>query len=113
MTLKACSINSATYPTSRTYSNTVTLTGLAPATTYYYKIVSTNSTVEHFFSPRVAGDKTPFAMSAVIDLGVYGVDGFSIGMDQTKRDTIPFVDPSLNHTTIARLAENINDYVST
>lgn len=67
--LEACSTSSATYATSRTYSNAVTLTSLAPATTYYYKIVSTNSSVEHFFSPRVAGDKTSFGMSAVIDLG--------------------------------------------
>jgi hypothetical protein len=72
--------------------------------------VSTNSSVEHFFSPRTAGDKTSFAVSAVIDLGVYGADGFTIAMDQTKRDTIPSIDPSLNHTTIYRLAENINDY---
>jgi hypothetical protein len=49
-------------------------------------------------------------MSAVIDLGVYGADGFTIEMDQTKRDTIPSIEPSLNHTTIGRLAENINDY---
>jgi hypothetical protein len=58
----------------------------------------------------MAGDKTSFAMSVVIDLGVYGADGFTIEMDQTKRDTIPSIDPSLNHTTIGRLADNINDY---
>jgi hypothetical protein len=66
--------------------------------------------VEHFVSPRIAGDKTPFAISVVIDLGVYGADGFTIEMDQTKRDTIPYIEPSLNHTTIGRLADNINDY---
>lgn len=110
LTSEACSTSSVTYATSRTYSNAVILTALAPATTYYYKIVSTNSSVEHFLSPRVAGDKTSFAMSAVIDLGVYGADGFTIEMDQTKRDTIPSIIPSLNHTTISRLAENINDY---
>lgn len=99
-----------TYETSRTYSNAVTLTGLAPATTYYYKIVSTNSTVEHFFSPRVAGDKTPFAMNAVIDMGVYGADGYTIEMDETKRDLIPTIDPSLNHTTINQLANTVDDY---
>lgn len=110
LTSEACSVSSATYPTSRTYSNSVTLTGLQPATTYYYKIVSTNSTVEHFVSPRIAGDKSPFAISVVIDLGVYGADGFTIQMDQTKRDTIPSIDPSLNHTTISRLATNIDDY---
>jgi len=49
-------------------------------------------------------------MSIVIDLGVYGADGYTIQMDQTKRDTIPSIDPSLNHTTIGRLADNINDY---
>ncbi len=110
LTSKVCSSSSATYSTSRTYSNAVTLTGLSPATTYYYQIVSTNSSIEHFFSPRTAGDKTPFAVSVVIDLGVYGADGFTIQGDTTKRDTIPSIDPSLNHTTIGRLADNINDY---
>jgi hypothetical protein len=100
LTLQTCSDSSVTYPTSRTYSNAVVLAGLTPATTYYYKIVSTNSTVEHFFSPRVAGDTTPFSMNAVIDLGVYGADGYTIAQDNAKRDTIPQVDPSLNHTTI-------------
>ena len=110
LSLEACSASSTTYPTSRTYSNAVVLTGLTPATTYYYKIVSTNSSIEHFFSPRVAGDKTPFAMNAVIDLGVYGADGYTIQGDNTKRDTIPQIEPSLNHTTIGRLAATVNDY---
>lgn len=86
------------------------LPNLTPATTYYYQIVSTNSSVEHFFSPRTTGDKTSFTMSVVIDLGVYGADGYTIEMDQTKRDTIPSIQPSLNHTTIGRLADTINDY---
>lgn len=107
---QACSSSSVTYTTSRTYSNSVTLSGLSAAKTYYYKIVSTNSSIEHFFSPRLAGDRTPFAINAVIDLGVYGADGYTIGMDQTKRDTIPTIQPSLNHTTIGRLASNINNY---
>ena len=102
--------SSATYASSRTYSNAASLAGLKPATRYYYKIVSTNSTVEHFMSPRLPGDTTPFQMNVVIDLGVYGEDGFTIDMDMTKRDTIPFVDPSLNHTTIKRLADTIDDY---
>ena len=107
---QACSSTSVTYPSSRTYSNAVTIEGLSPATTYYYKITSTNSSVEHFFSPRVAGDTTPYSISAVVDLGVYGADGYTIEGDNTKRDTIPTIDPSLNHTTIGRLADNINDY---
>lgn len=110
LNLQACSTTSVTYPTSRTWSNAVILSGLSPATTYYYKIVSTNSSIEHFFSPRTSGDTTPFTLSVVIDLGVYGADGYTISMDATKRDTIPTVQPALNHTTIGRLATNINNY---
>jgi acid phosphatase type 7 len=106
LTLQECSSSSITYPTSRTWSNTVALTGLAPATTYYYKIVSTNSSIDHFLSPRAAGDKTPFAMNVVIDLGVYGADGYTT----KKRDTIPTIDPALTHATIGRLAATISDY---
>ncbi|KAF4631720.1 hypothetical protein G7Y89_g6407 [Cudoniella acicularis] len=72
--------------------------------------VSTNSSVEHFFSARSPGDKSSFAMSVVIDLGVYGADGYTIQSDLSKRDTIPSIDPSLNHTTIGRLATNIDNY---
>ncbi|KAI0005660.1 Metallo-dependent phosphatase [Xylariaceae sp. FL0662B] len=110
LTLETCSASSVTYASSRTYSNAVTITGLSPATTYYYKIVSTNSSIEHFFSARVAGDTTPFAMNAVIDMGVYGADGYTIEMDERKRDTIPQIDPSLNHTTISQLANTVDDY---
>ncbi|KAF3403369.1 Acid phosphatase [Talaromyces pinophilus] len=104
---QACStINSTTYASSRTYSNVVILSDLAPATTYYYKIVSTNSTVGHFLSPRKPGDKTPFNLDVVIDLGVYGADGYTA----TKRDDIPTIQPELNHTTIGRLAATVDDY---
>jgi hypothetical protein len=108
--LEACSSSSITYPTSRTYSSEVTLTGLKSGTTYYYKVASTNSSIEHFLSPRAPGDQTPFTINAVIDLGVYGEDGFTIQNDHTKRDTIPLIDPALNHTTIGRLANTIDDY---
>lgn len=105
LTERACSSSPAiTYETSRTYFNTVTLADLAPASTYYYRIVSANSSVEHFLSPRAPGDRTAFALSAVPDLGVYGADGYTIDMDLSRRDTIPEVEPSLNHTTIGRLA---------
>jgi acid phosphatase len=95
-----------TYTTSRTWSNVVVLSGLTPATTYYYKIASTNSTVNHFLSPRTPGDKTPFNMDVVIDLGVYGKDGYTT----KKRDEIPHVEPELNHTTIGALARTVDDY---
>ncbi|KAM0205548.1 hypothetical protein ACHAQI_009108 [Fusarium lateritium] len=107
---QACSDISLTYPTSRTWANTVTLENISPATKYYYKIASKSTAVNQFFSPRLAGDKTPFAINAIIDLGVYGEDGFTIKMDQTKRDIIPNVQPSLNHTTIGRLATTADDY---
>ncbi|KAL2816042.1 Metallo-dependent phosphatase-like protein [Aspergillus cavernicola] len=104
------SVESTTYPSSRTYENVVVLTELTPGTTYYYKIVSSNSTVDHFLSPRTPGDSTPFNINAVIDLGVYGVDGYNIQNDKAKKDTIPTIDPALNHTTIGRLASTVDDY---
>ncbi|KAI0904284.1 Metallo-dependent phosphatase-like protein [Ustulina deusta] len=110
LALAACSTTSITYPNSRTWGNTVTLSDLTPGTTYYYKITSTNSTVEHFLSPRSAGDTGAFSFNAVIDLGVYGADGYTIKANNAKRDTIPLIQPSLNHTTIGRLANTIDDY---
>nr|POE58655.1 acid phosphatase [Quercus suber] len=106
LTSQACSDESITYASSRTYANAVTLTGLQPASTYYYKIVSTNSSIEHFLSPRTAGDQTAFKMDVVIDLGVYGADGFTT----SKRDTIPNIEPSLNHSTIGSLAKTVDEY---
>ncbi|KAI1810726.1 Metallo-dependent phosphatase [Poronia punctata] len=110
LTSSSCSTSSTTYPSSRTYANAVILTDLTPGTTYYYKITSTNSTVDHFLSPRPAGDTGAFSFNAVIDLGVYGADGYTIKQDNAKRDTIPQIEPSLNHTTIGRLATTIDDY---
>ncbi|KAL2847568.1 Metallo-dependent phosphatase-like protein [Aspergillus pseudodeflectus] len=108
---QVCTVGmSTTYPSSRTYENRVILQDLIPGTTYYYKIVSTNSTVDHFLSPRTPGDRTPFSFNAVIDLGVYGEDGFTIQGDKTKKDTIPRINPALNHTTIGRLANTVDDY---
>ncbi|CAG8901769.1 unnamed protein product [Penicillium egyptiacum] len=105
---KACSSSSTTYDPSRTWSNVVVLTGLNPATTYYYEIDSTNSTIGHFLSPRKPGDKTAFNMDVVIDLGVYGKDGYT--SKSAKKDSIPVVEPELNHTTIGRLAKTVDDY---
>jgi acid phosphatase type 7 len=99
LTQQACSTSSITYNTARTWSNAVTLTGLTPATEYYYQIVSTNSSVDHFYN-----------ISVVIDLGVYGENGFTIQGDASKRDTIPKIQPALNHTTIGRLAQSVNNY---
>jgi acid phosphatase type 7 len=57
-------------------------------------------------SPRAPGDKTPFNIDVVIDLGVYGADGFTT----RTRDTIPYIQPELNHSTIGSLATNIDNY---
>ena len=66
--------------------------------------------MDHFVSPHIPGDKTPLTMNADIDLGVYGEDGFTIKNDHSKRDLIPHIPPSMNHSTIARLAETIDNY---
>ena len=81
LTSQNCNTNQTTYGTSRTYFHAVTLTGLTPATTYYYKIGSTNSSVEHFVSPRLPGDTTPFNIDVVVDLGPAF---YSVGGDQDK-----------------------------
>jgi len=109
---KACSTSSVTYNTSRTWANTVLLSGLKPATKYFYKVQSTNSTVEHFQTGRVAGDHTPFTMNTVADMGAFGRDGYNLTLEgvATKRDMIPKIDPALKHTTIEALANSIDDY---
>ncbi|KAJ5180884.1 hypothetical protein N7492_004094 [Penicillium capsulatum] len=103
---RSCSTTSTTYSTSRTWSNMAVISGLKPATTYFYKIVSTNSSVEPFLSPRMPGDKPPFNMNVVIDLGVYGKDGFKI----SKGDDISYAQPEFNHTTIGHLTDTLSDY---
>jgi hypothetical protein len=105
-----CTNSSVTYPTSRTWSNVVSLGNLQSGTTYFYKIVSTNSTVGQFLSPRDAGDDTPFALAVVIDMGVYGIDGLAPPDSNSKKDSIPNIQPELNHTTIWQLAQSVNDY---
>lgn len=103
---RSCSSISDTYQTSRTFFNTVTLGGLKPATTYYYKIESSNSTVASFKSARAAGDTSAFSVNAVIDMGVYGNDGYTTTM---KRD-IPAILPSLTHSTIDQLVRSADAY---
>lgn len=103
---RACSSTSDTYPTSRTWFNNVLLTGLAPATTYYYKIDSTNSTTKSFKSAHAPGDDSSFVVNAVIDMGVYGADGYTT----TKKRDIPYIPPSLTHSTIEQLVDSADQY---
>lgn len=45
-------------------------------------------------------------MNVVIDLGVYGENGFT---SSSKRD-IPAISPELQHSTIGALAKTVDDY---
>ena len=101
-----CSSTSDTYPTSRTWFNNVVLTDLTPSTTYYYKIDSTNSTTKSFKSAHQPGDDASFVVNAVIDMGVYGADGYTT----TKKRDIPYVPPSLTHSTIEQLVQSADEY---
>ncbi|KAM0786961.1 hypothetical protein ACM66B_002380 [Microbotryomycetes sp. NB124-2] len=79
----ATSDRSTTYPTSRTFNNHVKITGLKPNTVYYYKVSNTNTAnaayrpLYTFKTARSAGDKTPFTIATLADLGLMGPDGLS------------------------------------
>lgn len=107
---EACGDKAENYVPSRTWVSNVHIRGLAPATRYYYRIVSGNSTISSFMSPRPAGDKTPFTAVSIPDLGVYGAEGFTIANNPSKRDEVPHIQPELNHTTIGNLARTIDDF---
>lgn len=69
---------SITYPTSTTYNNHVKLDGLQPNTLYYYLPEYSNATTPYTFrTSREAGDKTPFSVAYVADLGTMGPDGLT------------------------------------
>jgi hypothetical protein len=108
---KTCSQSSVTYPSSRTWTNTVVLNGLTPSTQYYYKIVSTNTSTSTvpFKTARKPGDMTPFSMNTIIDLGVYGEDGYTIKSPAEKR-LVPYMSASPDHTTIAQLVKTLPNY---
>ncbi|KAF8320020.1 Metallo-dependent phosphatase [Clavulina sp. PMI_390] len=111
----ASSHSSVTYPTSRTWANSVLIEGLLPATTYYYKIESTNSSIDSFKTGRVAGDHTPFAAALVIDMGNFGEYGLTVNETKAKRaaEGTPvdaYIPPELKHTTIERLVDIASEY---
>ncbi|KAF8319499.1 Metallo-dependent phosphatase-like protein [Cantharellus anzutake] len=101
LTFSASSDSSVTFPTSRTWANTVVLTGLQPYTTYYYKIESTNSSVLTFTTARIPA-------AAVIDMGLFGKDGMTV--PASKRHLIPRIEPGLEHTTIGALDRMSSEY---
>jgi hypothetical protein len=61
---------SITYPTSSTYNNHVTISGLKSDTTYYY-IPDCGNTTLSFTTSRKAGDGTPYSFAYVADLGMH------------------------------------------
>ncbi|KAI5476675.1 Metallo-dependent phosphatase-like protein [Pseudohyphozyma bogoriensis] len=106
----ASSASSVTYPTSRMWANTVSLTGLLPATTYYYKITSTNSTIGSFTTAREPGDYTPYSVMAAIDMGIFGIDGLSTRTTGYTGKAISSPLQIGEHTTIQRLVEMQDEY---
>ncbi|KAK9452081.1 Metallo-dependent phosphatase-like protein [Limtongia smithiae] len=79
--------SSETYSSSLTWANHVKITGLEPATTYYYVVSNTNcyncsEVVPYTFTTaRPAGDITPYTAAVVIDMGVMGPYGESVASD--------------------------------
>ena len=67
---------SVTYQTSTTWSNHVELTGLLPATTYYYQ-VQNDANVYSFTTAKPAGATDAFSFGVVIDMGTMGELGLS------------------------------------
>lgn len=70
------------------------------------KIESGNSTVDYFKSAISAGDMTAFNAAIVVDLGVYGQNGYYT----SKRDLLQHIQPELKHTTIGALARTVDEY---
>ena len=67
---------SITYPTSSTWNNHVTITGLEPDTRYHYKIACDNRAYS-FITARPAGQGNSFKFAMVGDMGTMGPDGLS------------------------------------
>jgi hypothetical protein len=72
----ASSDMSITYPTSSTWNNHVTITGLEPDTRYHYKIECDNRAYS-FVTARPVGDGDSFKFAMVGDIGTMGPDGLS------------------------------------
>jgi len=67
---------SMTYPTSSTYNNHVTITGLEPDTRYHYRPQCSKRGYS-FTTARSIGDGEPFKFAMVGDMGTMGPDGLS------------------------------------
>ncbi|CEQ40888.1 SPOSA6832_02560 [Sporobolomyces salmonicolor] len=102
---------STTYPTSRTYNNHVVLSGLKPATKYYYTVSFTNQgyaayrPTYSFTTARAAGDMTSFSFAVYGDLGLMGHDGLSTVTGPGNSDTWAVLGPSETNTIQSLLSQ--------
>lgn len=113
LTLSASSNVSVTYPTSLTYNNHVKITGLDPDTTYYYVPVglltdNTTSLPYTFRTSRPAGDKTPYAIAVVVDMGTMGPQGLTTKAGKGVASTN--VLQSSQNNTIQSLTEVVDEF---
>lgn len=73
------------YNPSITWFHHVTLYGLAPSTTYYWRVTSpvgVNSSVLSFVTAPPVGDRTPYNISINGDMGIFSDNGTLIAMQQ-------------------------------
>ncbi|ANB11426.1 hypothetical protein AWJ20_4236 [Sugiyamaella lignohabitans] len=118
---------SSTYSTSWTYSNHVTLKGLEPNTTYYYKVSYSEQepAIRSFTTPPVVGkdeldhEFKPFTFASVADLGHVGTQGLGLypstseDMDFGIRNVLEkhgiFSKPPVK-STFESLVEHVDEY---
>lgn len=106
----AASDESITYPSSLTYNNHVTITGLQPNTQYWYYPVGPHADLAtpepySFTTSRSAGDKTPYTMAVIVDMGAFGPLGLSTGGGPYSNPLQPG-----EQTTISALAKMLDSY---
>ncbi|KKA25173.1 hypothetical protein T310_0764 [Rasamsonia emersonii CBS 393.64] len=106
LTKTASSNVSVTYPTSTTYNNHVTITGLEPDTVYYYQPQNSNSSVPYSFkTSRVPGDHTPYTIAVAVDLGLMGPDGLTTHVGNGASNPLGPNDTN----TIQSIEQNLDD----
>ncbi|OZJ01427.1 hypothetical protein BZG36_05750 [Bifiguratus adelaidae] len=104
--------NSVIYPTSRTWNHHVTLQDLKPNTKYYYTVTGENchecpeNEVYSFSTSLPAGDKTPYSIAVVVDLGLMGPQGLSTKVGTGAANPLGPNDTN----TIQSLVQNIDSY---
>jgi hypothetical protein len=96
---------SVTYPTSSTYNNHVTITGLAPDTTYSYMPQCGTETL-YFTTARSIGKGDEFKFAMVGDMGTFGPDGLSTKVGSGAKNPLK---PG-EKTTIDSLVSLIDSY---